>query len=155
MMRKSIRFPILRCTFSSLVHSETTRPQMPLREVFPYTPKKVRHLSRTQHLKPFFGKPVRLARKGKRGKTNADYGANRYKAEGNRSWGEEENRGRGGNRRKGLSRAWALGGVAAMRMSFGQKTKGRPGQDGPLEIKSWRCSTFPRKNAQYHRRWRA
>ena len=27
--------------------------------------------------------------------------------------------------------------------------------EGPLEIKSWRCSTFPRKNAQYHRRWRA
>ena len=157
MMRKSIRFPILRCTFSSLVHSETTRPQMPLGEVFPYAPKKVRYLSRTQHLKPFFGKPVRLARKGKRGKTSADYGANRAgKAGGSRSWGGEENRGRGGrNRSKGLSRVWGLGRGGRDEDELRAKTKGRPGQDGPLEIKSWRCSTFPRKNAQYHRRWRA
>ena len=36
-----------------------------------------------------------------------------------------------------------------------QKNNGPSYEDGPLEIKSWRCSTFPRKNAQYHRRWRA
>ena len=36
-----------------------------------------------------------------------------------------------------------------------EKNKGPSLIDGPLEIKSWRCSTFPRKNAQYHRRWRA
>ena len=75
---------------------------MPLREVFPYTPKKVRHLSRTQHLKPFFGKPVRLARKGKRGKTSADYEANRcIKPEATEAGGEEENRGRGGGETAG------------------------------------------------------
>ena len=79
-----------------------------------------------------------------------------HKAEGNRSWGgEEENRGKGGNRRKGLSRAWGLGRGGRDEDELRAKTKGRPGQDGPLEIKSWRCSTFPRKNAQYHRRWRA
>ena len=155
-MRKSIRFPILRCTFSSLVHSETTRPQMPLGKVFPYTPKKVRHLSRTQHLKPFFGKSMRLARKGKGGKTNADYGANRcVKPKATEAGGEEENRGRGGNSRKGLSRVWGLGRGGRDEDELRAKTKGRPGQDDPLEIKSWRCSTFPRKNAQYHRRWRA
>ncbi len=36
------------------------------------------------------------------------------------------------------------------------KTKALPCEtEGLLEIKSWRCSTFPRKSAQYHRRWRA
>ena len=36
------------------------------------------------------------------------------------------------------------------------KTKALPcDTEGLLEIKSWRCSTFPRKSAQYHRRWRA
>ena len=52
----------------------------------------------TQHLKPFFGKSMRLAGKekkgregkGREGKTNANYGANRAgKAVGKRSWGEE------------------------------------------------------------------
>lgn len=47
----------------------------------------------TQHLKPFFGKSMRLAgkeKKGREGKTNANYGANRAgKAVGKRSWGEE------------------------------------------------------------------
>ena len=76
---------------------------MPLREVFPYTPKKVRHLSRTQHLKPFFGKPVRLARKGKRGKTSADYEANRcIKPKATEAGGRRRNEGGGGNSRKGL-----------------------------------------------------
>ena len=68
--------------------------------------------------------PVRLARKGKRGKTNADYEANRcIKPKATEAGGEEENRGRGGNSRKGLSRAWGFLGVAAMRMSFGQKQR--------------------------------
>ncbi len=49
----------------------------------------------TQHLKPFFGKSMRLAGKekkgregkGREGKTNANYGANRAgKAVGKRSW---------------------------------------------------------------------
>ena len=43
----------------------------------------------------------------------------------------------------------------ALLRGYWGKTKGLPGMEGPLEIKSWRCSTFPRKNAQYHRRWRA
>ena len=72
------------------------------------------------------------------------------KAVGKRSWGGEREK-----EQEGLAPSLGLGeGWSAVRMSSG-KTKGRPIQDGPLEIKSWRCSTFPRKSAQYHRRWRA
>ena len=45
---------------------------MPLgRKYFP-TRLKVMHYFRTQHLKPFFGKSMRLAGKEKKGKANAD-----------------------------------------------------------------------------------
>ena len=47
----------------------------------------------------------------------------RVKPEEAEAGGEEENRGRGGNSRKGLSRAWGFLGVTAMRMSFGQKQR--------------------------------
>ena len=66
----------------------------------------------TQHLKPFFGKSMRLAGKekkgregkGREGKTNANYGANRAgKAVGKRSWGEETLG--GGGERAGGARA--------------------------------------------------
>lgn len=46
--------------------------------------------------------PVRLARKGKRGKTNADYEANRCIKPKATEAGEEENRGRGGEQQEGL-----------------------------------------------------
>ena len=50
-------------------------------------------LSNTGPLKPLPGKSMRLAgkeKKGREGKTNANYGANRAgKAVGKRSWGEE------------------------------------------------------------------
>lgn len=78
-----------------------------------------------------------------------------HKAEGNRSWREEENRGRGEKQQEGLEPGLGLFGGDRDEDELRAKTKGRPGQDGPLEIMSWRCSTFPRKNAQYHRRWRA
>ncbi len=99
---------------------------------------------------------MRLAGKEKKGRlTPIMERTGRVKPEEAEAGGEEENRGKGGKQKEGLEPGWGFLGVAAMRMSFGQKTKGRPVQDGPLEIKSWRCSTFPRKNAQYHRRWRA
>ena len=45
--------------------------------------------------------PVRLARKGKRGKTSADYGANRAgKAGGSRSWGGGGKPREGGEKQK-------------------------------------------------------
>jgi hypothetical protein len=61
----------------------TTRPPMPLGGKYFPTRLKVMHHFRTQHLKPFFGKSMRLARKekkgregkGREGKANADYGA--------------------------------------------------------------------------------
>ena len=54
----------------------------------------------TQHLKPFFGKSMRLAgkeKKGREGKTNANYGANRAgKAVGQKAGGKKpEGRGEG------------------------------------------------------------
>ena len=54
----------------------------------------------TQHLKPFFGKSMRLAgkeKKGREGKTNANYGANRAgKAVGKKAGGKKpEGRGEG------------------------------------------------------------
>ena len=70
---------------------------MPLREVFPCTPKKVRHLSRTQHLKPFFGKSMRLAGKEKKAekkqmiRLRSEPGGYRRK----KKLGEEETRGGG------------------------------------------------------------
>ena len=81
-----------------------------------------------------------------------------HKAVGKKAgWRGGNPRGRGEREKQheGLVSSLGLGeGWSAVRMSSG-KTKGRPIQDGPLEIKSWRCSTFPRKSAQYHRRWRA
>ncbi|WP_337748910.1 hypothetical protein, partial [Bilophila wadsworthia] len=58
----------------------TTRPPMPLGGKYFPTRLKVMHHFRTQHLKPSFGKSMRLAgkeEKGREGKTNANYGANR------------------------------------------------------------------------------
>ena len=63
---------------------------MPLGKVFPYAPKKVRHLSRTQHLKPFFGKSMRLARKEKKAERKRMirlWSDRAGKAVGKRSWG--------------------------------------------------------------------
>ena len=71
------------------------------------------------------------------------------KREGSRGGGRARLRGKG---RGGLlSRGLRRGCGSACKT----KNNGPSYEDGPLEIKSWRCSTFPRKNAQYHRRWRA
>ena len=78
-----------------------------------------------------------------------------HKAEGNRSWGGGGEPREGGKQQEGLEPGLGLFGGGRDEDELRAKTKGRPVQDGPLEIKSWRCSTFPRKNAQYHRRWRA
>ena len=51
----------------------------------------------------------------------------RVKPEEAEAGGEEENQGKGGKQKEGLEPGWGFLGVAAMRMSFGQKTKGRPG----------------------------
>ena len=66
---------------------------------------------------------------------------------GRREGEAEEKREEGGLRDWGLRRGCGS--------ACKTKNNGPSYEDGPLEIKSWRCSTFPRKNAQYHRRWRA
>ena len=64
-------------------------------------------------------------------------------------------RGEGEKEQEGLAPSLGLGeGWPVMGMGFGQN-KGPSWIGRPFEIKSWRCSTFPRKSAQYHRRWRA
>ena len=94
---------------------------MPLGGKYFPTRLKVMHYFRTQHLKPFFGKSMRLAGKEKKGKANANYGANRAGTVGKRSWGERE------KEQGGLAPSLGLGeGWSAVRMSSG-KTKGRPG----------------------------
>ena len=69
--------------------------------------------------------PVRLARKGKRGKTNADYEANRcIKPKATEAGGgRRRTEGRGETEGRACAGPGALGGVAAMRMSFGQKQR--------------------------------
>ena len=81
---------------------------MPLGGKYFPTRLKVMHHFRTQHLKPFFGKSMRLAGKekkgregkGREGKTNANYGANRAgKAVGKKAgWRKPEGEGEGGER---------------------------------------------------------
>ncbi len=87
---------------------------MPLEGKYFPTRLKVMHHFRTQHLKPFFGKSMRLAgkeKKGREGKANADYGANRvHKAVGKKAgWRGGNPRGRGRNSMRGLRLAWGLG----------------------------------------------
>ena len=99
---------------------------MPLEGKYFPTRLKVMHHFRTQHLKPFFGKSMRLAGKeknGREGKTNANYGANRAgKAVGKKSWGEETRReGEREKEQEGLAPSLRLGeGWSAVRMGFGQ-----------------------------------
>ena len=103
---------------------------MPLGGKYFPTRLKVMHYFRTQHLKPFFGKSMRLAGKEKKGKANANYGANRAGTVGKEAgWrgGNPKGGGRGRNSRGGLAPSLGLGeGWSAVRMSSG-KTKGRPG----------------------------
>ena len=103
------------------------------REVFPNTPKSDASLPDTaskallRQIDEACGK--REERKGREGKTNANYGANRAgKAVGKKSWGEETRReGEREKEQEGLAPSLRLGeGWSAVRMSSG-KTKGRPG----------------------------
>jgi hypothetical protein len=65
------------------------------------------HYFRTQHLKPFFGKSMRLAGKEKKAERKRMirlWSDRAGKAVGKRSWG-----GRGRKSRRGLRLAWGLG----------------------------------------------
>ena len=65
--------------------------------------------------------------KREEGKANADEGANRAgKAGGSRSWGGGGEPREGGKQQEGLEPGWGFLGVAAMRMSFGQKKRNPP-----------------------------
>lgn len=99
---------------------------MPLEEVFPYTPKKVRHHSRIQHLKPFFGKTMRLARRKVKRKRIADYGASRSIKPKATEAGGEENRERE-KQQEGLEPGLGLFEGGRKEDEFRAKTKGRPG----------------------------
>ena len=50
----------------------------------------------------------------------------RVKPEEAEAGGEEENRGKGEKQQEGLEPGWGFLGVAAMRMSFGQKKRNPP-----------------------------
>ena len=104
---------------------------MPLGGKYFPTRLKVMHHFRTQHLKPFFGKSMRLARKEKKGREGKGRltpimerpGGYRRK----KKLGGRNPRGEGEKEQGGLAPSLGLGeGWSAVRMSSG-KTKGRPG----------------------------